>query len=226
MSNSGYRGISQKKYSQSDEDAVIQDYFKEKPHGTFLDLGCNDGVTFSNTRAMAERGWKGVLVDASPKAFNKVAALYKGFKGFYTYNVAISNHNGYAILHESGPLCSAQDVALVSTFHAHEMDRFKKSVTYEPITVKCFTWKTFLNRLSIKQFDLISIDVEGEEMNILPDINLDHTSMVVIEWNSKPELKVEYEKYLSEFKVIYTSAENLIYARLKFEEIIKQIRHK
>jgi FkbM family methyltransferase len=201
------------KYSQNDEDFIIREYFGSKVHGTFLSIGENDGVTFSNVRVMAEKGWKGVMVEPSPKAYEKLVALYKGFKGFYTYNVALSNHNGNAILHESGPLCSAQDVALVSTFHAHEMDRFKKSVTYEPITVKCFTWKTFLNRLSIKQFDLISIDVEGEEMNILPDMNLDQTSVVVIEWNSKPELKVEYEKYLAGFRLIYTSAENLIYAR-------------
>ena len=201
------------KFAQNEEDFIISEYFASKPHGTFMDIGANDGVTFSNTRLMALKGWKGCLVEPSPKAYEKLVALYKGFKGFYTYNVALSNHNGNAILHESGPLCSAQDVALVSTFHAHEMDRFKKSVTYEPITVKCFTWKTFLNRLSIKQFDLISIDVEGEELSILPDINLDQTSMIVIEWNSKPELKVEYEKYLAGFRLVYTSAENLIYAR-------------
>lgn len=201
------------KYSQNAEDQIIRDYFAGKPHGTFLSIGENDGMTFSNVRAMAELGFRGVMIEPSPKAYNKLVALYKGFKGFYTYNVAISNHNGYAILHESGPLCSAQDVALVSTFHAHEMDRFKKTVSYEPITVKCFTWKTFLNRLSIKQFDLISLDVEGEELNILPDMNLSQTSMLVIEWNSKPELKVEYEKYLMGFRLIYTSAENLIYAR-------------
>lgn len=204
------------KYSQNCEDFIISEYFGSKPHGTFLDLGCNDGITYSNTRLMAERGWKGVLVDASPKAYAKLVALYKGFKGFYTYNVALSNHNGNAILHESGPLCSAQDVALVSTFHAHEMDRFKKTVSYEPITVKCFTWKTFLNRLSIKQFDLISIDVESEEMNILPDMDLTHTSLLCIEHNSSKELKKQYLECTSRYgmnRIIYESAENIIIAR-------------
>lgn len=201
------------KFSQSDEDFIISEYFASKPHGTFIDIGSNDGITFSNTRLMALKGWRGVLVEPSPKAYEKLVELYKGFKGFYTYNVALSNHNGQAILHESGPLCSAKDIGLVSTFHQHEIDRFKSSVSYEAVTVKCFKWKTFLNRLSIKQFDLISIDVEGEELSILPDMDLTQTSMVVIEWNSKPELKAEYEKYLAGFRLIYTSAENLIYAR-------------
>lgn len=204
------------KFSQSEEDFIISEYFASKPHGTFIDIGANDGVTFSNTRLMAQKGFKGVLVEPSPKAYEKLVALYKGFKGFYTYNVALSNHNGNAILHESGPLCSAQDVALVSTFHAHEMDRFKKTVSYEPITVKCFTWKTFLNRLSIKQFDLISIDVESEEMNILPDMDLTHTSLLCIEHNGNSGLKKKYLECTSRYgmnRIIYESAENIIICR-------------
>lgn len=202
----------ERRYSQNNEDAIIRQYFGDKK-GTFIEIGANDGITLSNTRALAELGWRGVLVEPSPKAYERLVKNYEGMKGFYTYPFALSNHNGNAILHESGPLITSQDVALVSTFHAHEMDRFKMSVNYGPITVKCFTWKTFLNRLSIKQFDFISLDIEGEEMNVLPDMDLTTTSMVCIEFNSKPELKVEYEKYLDGFKVIYTSAENLIYAR-------------
>lgn len=201
------------KYSQNAEDFIVTEYFASKSNGTFLDIGANDGKTLSNTRAMAERGWKGVLIEPSPKAYQRLESLYKGFKGIYTYEAAISSHNGNAILHESGELLKSNDIGLVSTFHQNEIDRFKSVLKYEPVTVKCYKWKTFLNRLTIKQFDLISIDVEGDELNILPDMDLTQTSMVVIEWNSKPELKVEYEKYLAGFRLIYTSAENLIYAR-------------
>jgi hypothetical protein len=59
---------------------------------------------------------------------------------------------------------------------------------------------------------MISLDIEGDEMNVLPDIDLSKTRLICIEWNSKPELKNAYEKYLEGFKVIYASAENLIYA--------------
>jgi hypothetical protein len=117
------------------------------------------------------------------------------------------------MLQESGPLCSAADVGLVSTFHSHEMDRFKTTIKYEPVEVKVFKWKTFLNRLTIKEFDFISMDCEGSELDILPDMDLSKTRMICLEWNSKPELKIEYEKYLTGFNLIYTSGENLIYAR-------------
>ena len=199
-------------YSQSSEEEHILKYFEGKT-GTFLDVGCNDCITFSNTRALAERGWKGVLVDASPKAIERCKELYKGHKGFYVYPFAISDHNGKAMLQESGPLCSAKDIGMVSTFHASEQDRFRKTVEYNAIEVKTFRWKTFLNRLTIKEFDMISLDVEGHEMRILPQLDLSGVKLFVIEWNSIPERKTEFEKYLDGFRVIYTSGENLIYAR-------------
>lgn len=199
-------------YSQNQEEKIILDYFGSQT-GAFIDIGANDGITFSNTRALAERGWRGVLVEPSPQAFEKLKSLYNGHKGFYTYPYAISDHNGKAMLQESGPLCSAADVGLVSTFHAHEKARFDKSVRYSPIEVKTFRWKTFLNRLSIKEFDFVSMDCEGDELNILPHMDLTATKMICIEWNEKQDLKTEYEKYLDGFNLIYTSAENLIYAR-------------
>lgn len=199
-------------YSQNKEEEVILKYFEGKT-GTFLSVGENDGITFSNVRALAERNWRGIMVEPSPKAFDKLKALYEGHKGFYIYPFAIGSHNGKAMLQESGPLCSANDIGLVSTFHNSEMDRFKRTVSYTPIEVKIYKWKTFLNRLTIKEFDFISIDVEGNELDILPDMDLSKASCVCLEWNSKQELKTEYEKYLEGFKLIYTSGENLIYAR-------------
>ena len=57
------------------------------------------------------------------------------------------------------------------------------------------------------------MDCEGDELNILPHMDLSKVRLICIEWNSKPELKTEYEKYLEGFKLIYKSGENLIYAR-------------
>lgn len=200
------------KYSQNLEEQHILNYFGDYV-GTFLDLGCNDCLTFSNTRALALRKWRGVFVDASPKAMERCKTLYNGYKGYYFYEVAISTHNGKAIFNESGALCGAADVGLVSTFHQSEMDRFKRTVAYNPVEVKTFKWKTFLNRLKVREFDMISMDIENDELNVLPHMDLSKTKLLCIEWNSKPELKAEYEKYLQGFKVIYTSGENLIYAR-------------
>lgn len=201
-----------KNYSQNSEQEVILNYFGDFK-GTFLDIGANDGETFSNTRALALLGWKGVLVDPSPRAFERLKKLYHGHKGIYTYQFAISDHNGKAMLQESGPQASASDVGLVSTFHAHEKARFERVVKYDPVEVKTLRWKTFLNRLRIKEFDFISMDIEGSELSVLPEMDLGKVKMICIEHNGQKELKEQYEKYLDGFKLIYTSGENLIYAR-------------
>lgn len=202
------------KYSQSSEQEIILNYFGDRKI-TFLDIGANDGVTLSNTRALAERGNCGILIEPSPKAFRKLKELYeKEKKGcFYLYECALGVKNGKIILHESGPLLNPQDVGLVSTLKEEETNRFKKTVSYEAVEVKVFRWKTFLNRIYIKEFDLISIDVEGMEIEIMEQMDFSKTQVICVETNGNQQKKVILEKMLPDFKIIYTSPENLIFAR-------------
>lgn len=199
-------------FSQNAEEQHILNYFGDYV-GTFLSLGENDGETFSNVRALALRNWRGVMVEPSPKAFEKLKLLYEGRQGFYIYPFAIASHNGKAVLNESGPLINSRDVALVSTFHGSEMERFKRTVVYTPVEVKTFRWKTFLNRVPIKKYDFITIDCEGQDLDILSQMDLKDTRCVCLEWNGKEDLKKEFERHLSGFNLIYTSGENLLYGR-------------
>jgi FkbM family methyltransferase len=201
-------------HSQNNEEAVILDYFKGKI-GRFIDIGANDGITFSNTRALAELGWCGVFLEPSPKAFHKLKQLYSDSKKgcFYMYQAAISTKNGKIDLFESGTLLGNGDVGLVSTLHEQETERFKKKVPYEKIVVDCFRWKTFLNRLYIKEFDFISIDIEGSEIEVLKQMDLSKTQLICVETNGDLQKKTVLDEMLKDFKVIYTSPENLIYAR-------------
>lgn len=204
-------------YSQNGEQAVILEYFRHNQGiqnpPTFLDLGANDGITLSNTWALACNKWNGVLVDASPKAFERLKTNYRGVKGISVYHLALATYDGKITLQESGELISDKDVALVSSVNQSEVDRFKGAVRYEPVIVPCFTWKTFLEASPIKEFTMISMDIEGSELDVLPHMDLSETMLVCIEWNGKQELRHEYNRHLQGFKIIYTSAENMIYAR-------------
>jgi len=203
-------------YSQSNEQQHILKYFGDFK-GSFLDLGANDGQTLSNTRALAELGWCGVLVEPSPKVFPKLKKLYEAEKKgcYYVYNCAIANSNGTHILHDSGELLKTGDRALVSTLVEAEKRRFEKVLTYEPVEVKTYRWKTFLNRLTIKTFEFISIDIEGLDLDVLKqmDLNALGTQLLCIEWNGNKEMKADLDIMMQGFKIIYTSGENLIYAK-------------
>lgn len=205
-----------KRYSQSNEQDYILEYFENKKRPTFIDIGANDGITLSNTRALVELGSEGVFVEPSPKAFERLKENYKGMKGLYFYNVALGDHNGQAILQESSNLLNSADIGLVSTFESSEMQRFKSICTYEPVTVKMFKWKTFYNRLRIKEFTFISLDIEGFELKVLPDMDLTNTEMLCIEHNGSKEKKEQYLYYTSKYgmdKIIYESGENIIIVR-------------
>lgn len=206
------------RHSQNLEEDYILEYFKDQNEGTFLDLGANDGLTFSNTRALAMKGFCGCLVEPSPTAFRKLKQLYGGAKKgcFYLYEVALGNHNGPSTLHDSGTLLRTGDTSLVSTLIEEEKKRFQAVLTYEPVVVKTFRWKTFLNRSSLKKFDFVSIDCEGMDLDVLIQMDLTDVKCLCIEHNGHQTLKQAYTEYCAKFgltRLLYTSAENLIFAR-------------
>lgn len=196
-------------YSQNNEEEIILNYFGDFV-GTFADIGANDGVTLSNTRALVERGWAGICLEPSPKAFERLTKNLEGFNKVLEYPFAIGNHSGTMTLNESGSLITPSDVGLVSTTVASEMDRFRTVTTYTPVEVKCFRWKTFLNRIKYKTFDFITIDAEGLDLDILRQIDLSNTRMVCVEWNGKQ--KQEFTDACP-FPLIAENGENLIFAR-------------
>lgn len=53
-------------YSQSFEQAAILDAFTGAPAGRFMDIGAWDPIHFSNTRALIEAGWSGLIIEPSP----------------------------------------------------------------------------------------------------------------------------------------------------------------
>lgn len=203
-----------KNYSQNAEQAAILNYFGEFK-GSFLSIGENDGQTLSNVRALAESGWCGVMVEPAPIAFAKLKQLYGDTKKgcFYLYDCAIGLHNGKTTLHDSGSLLKTGDTSLVSTIVEEETKRFSSVLSYTPVEVNVFKWKTFLNRLKIKKFDFMSIDCEGVDADILDQMDVTEVRCLCIEWNGHENLKERFSKKMDGFKIIYTSAENLIFAR-------------
>lgn len=199
------------KYSQNNEEEIILSYFKDKT-GTFISIGENDGITFSNVRALAERGWKGVMVEPSPIAFQKLKDNYRNMEGFYFYNFALGMTNDEIDFWDMGDHLGKGDHGLLSTASEEEKQRWPGQ-KYEKIKVQCFRWKTFLNRLSIKTFDVISIDIEGLEIPVLKQIDLRDTSLVCVEFNGDKEKKAELDRLMIGFTVMYVSPENLIYVR-------------
>lgn len=75
--------------SQHDEEKHILEFFKGRT-GSFLDIGAWDGIAASNTRALANLGWSGLLVEPCPTAFNDLLKNCKDFPNLICMNAAVS----------------------------------------------------------------------------------------------------------------------------------------
>jgi FkbM family methyltransferase len=198
------------RYSQNNEQDIILQYFGSRK-GFFLDIGANDGQTLSNTYALQLQEWKGVLIEPSEEAFNRIKVRY----GVQKFNVAIGTEDGHCTFHEMGNHLNAGDVSLLSTIKKTELKRWP-GVEFKERMTEVWTYKTLLKHSPLKFFDFISIDAEGVDYEILEQIDLKYTDMVCIEHNSNPDLFQLIKEYCNNaglYKCLLNNLENVIWAR-------------
>ena len=206
------------RYSQNLEQDIILGYFGDFK-GNLLSIGENDGLHLSNCLALIENGWSAILVEPSKDAFYKMWQRH-GFNNnpkVWCFNVAISDFNGEADFYESGEHLGLGDTALLSTLNKSELKRWEGSNNTFKET-KCIVWnyaelqKKAANTGMSTKYDFISIDCEGEELKILPQIDLSFTKLVCIEFNGKDEQKYHDIMFPQGFKLVSKNMENLIYS--------------
>ncbi len=198
------------RYSQNNEQDIILQYFGNRK-GFFLDIGANDGITLSNTYALQLQEWKGVLIEPSEEAFNRI----KASNGVQKFNVAIGTEDGHCTFHEMGNHLNAGDVSLLSTIKKTELKRWP-GVEFKERMTEVWTYKTLLKHSPLKFFDFISIDAEGVDYEILEQIDLKYTDMVCIEHNSNPDLFQLIKDYCNKAgltKKLLNNLENVIWAK-------------
>ncbi len=158
-------------HTQHGEGKIIAEYFGSFV-GTFLDVGANDGRTFSNTYDLWNRGWTGTLIEPSPTAFAKLAAIHAN-SGCNLVNAAITKTEGWISFWDSGPHLNRGDSALLSTTVESETHKWRKAGTaFTKTTVRGITFDTFLFESPVKRFDFISIDCEGADWDVLVQMDL------------------------------------------------------
>jgi FkbM family methyltransferase len=154
-------------HSQWGEDRWLAENHHLPAHGVFVDIGAGDGVRGSNTLYLENLGWRGLCVDADPR-----------------------NHQ--RLRHR----CCAVDTCAVSAtpglwpfgMYAHKPSWSglqRHGTDYQEIIVACRTLEDLLDQWCIDQIDLLSIDVEGTELDVWD--SFDHTrhrpAVVIIEFD-------------------------------------------
>lgn len=180
--------------SQFEQDKYINlNYFKNKENGVFLDIGANDGVTFSNTYFFEkELNWTGICIEPIDDIFKELE------KNRTSININGCAWNDDSIktfrkLNGNAEMLSG----IIDSYNEKHKERIDLecnifNCTYEDIKVKCYNINSLLKKHKMYHIDFLSIDTEGSELEILKciDFSMFNIEVILVENNySDIELK-------------------------------------
>jgi len=141
---------------------LVHLYFNRKPTGYFIEVGANEPKRFSQTWALEQAGWSGMLVEPTPALCD---ALREQRPTSIIVQAACSSPDavGKAQFHIS-------DNSLHSTLSDHGVD-FNPNVI-QTIEVDVTTLDQLLDEHQPAQLDFVSIDVEGDQLAVLRGFDL------------------------------------------------------
>lgn len=191
------------KYSQNDEQHYILNYFQDRK-GKFLDIGAFDGRTLSNTYALLESGWEGVLIEASPLMFSAMQKYLKRMNAHLCLAcITVEPVTGMITFYDN-------DQATATTSASH-VDKWQAQTPFSPITVMPVHYNAILSHYGT-DFNMVSIDVEGQSAELflqmfplLPTVDL-----WVVEHDDR---RAEIQSLAEGFSVLYENGENLVLGR-------------
>lgn len=193
-------------YSQNNEESFITEYFKDKT-GKFIDIGAYHVFKFSNTRALYERGWSGVLVEPAPANYKAIADHYKDDPRIEVLNVAIGETSGEIDFYETGDAVSTSDEAHMNKWAA-------AGVAFNKIKVPQINVIDFMNN-NCNDVDFLSVDTEATNLALFratPGWVFDQIKMICIEHDLfYEEIKERLAPY--GFSTLHLNAENILLAK-------------
>ena len=161
-----------KSYSGGAQDLIINYFFKDKKKGIYIDVGCYHPYNGSNTKLLYDKGWSGINIDLD---FHTIDFFNFVRKRDENINIAISDTEGEKDLYFFHSRSAINSLSEIRKKEAKEIRKIKTKTLNS-----VFENSKFKN----EKINLISIDVEGHEIEVLKGINLEKYApeMVVIEF--------------------------------------------
>jgi FkbM family methyltransferase len=143
------------------ERAMVRDFFAGARHGFFVEVGANEPKARSQTWHLEQAGWTGILIEPQPELAQKLREARQA-QVFAAACSSPQNAGNVLPLHVAGPLSSL------------DLDRMAPGAQAETvINVPVKTLDQILQEGSAPVgFDLLSLDVEGHELEVLRGFDL------------------------------------------------------
>lgn len=167
-------------YSQYGQDRTVFEVLGGPAAGVFLDIGANDGVTFSNSLLFEQHGWEGICVEPHPQSF---AALANN-RNCHLVNACVADQDGTVnFLVVEGPANMLSGIfEFMDERHLRRIDEEigKVGGSKRLIEIEAISPQTLLKRFHIDRLDYLSIDTEGCELKILKTFDFEKVPARII----------------------------------------------
>lgn len=153
-------------YSQEGEDVVLRRFLDLSKPGFYVDVGAHHPVRYSNTKYYYDRGWSGINIDADP-------TLIDEFKTHRTRDINLISGVGDQMKQMTFYMFNHP---AINTFDAKLAAQRAKLPEYEIVNklkIKIRSLAELLENHLPKGKDIhfMSIDVEGQDLNVLRSNN-------------------------------------------------------
>ena len=155
--------FSKKNYSLFGEDKFIERYFRNKPKGFYIDVGCYHPLDGNNTQLLYKKGWNGINLDInyySIKLFN------------FLRKRDINIHSGISNKKNRLTMYYRKEINMLNTLD-EKIAKMNFRNGYKKKNIQVNTLNYFISKYfkKIDMIDFINIDVEGVELNVLKSLN-------------------------------------------------------
>ena len=205
------------------EDLIIQNYFKNKPKGFYVDVGCYHPLQGNNTHLLYKKGWSGINFDINHYSIKLFNFLRKR---------DLNIHSGISRKKSKLTMYYRKEINMLNTLDEkiakiHFRNGYKRK-NIQVNTLNFFISKKFKK---LNKIDFINIDVEGYELDALKSLNFSiyKPQLICIEIHNIKKMYDTNYKYLKSnnvynylidknYKVIWKNKYSFIFERKNNEK--------
>jgi FkbM family methyltransferase len=160
--------------------------------GFFVDVGAFDGEQWSNTLTLSHAGWKGLAIEPNPEYYAKLKKLCEEeFPKVKPHWEAVANEQTSASLFTGGSLSTIKPKR-VEVYNDIDWSQSSGLSLNKYVRVPVTKLDIILGGYLVQpKFEVLSIDVEGAEIDVLKGFSIDfyQPQLVIVETHEQNEDK-------------------------------------
>ena len=197
-------------YAQNQEDVMLNRALREVKQGFYIDVGAQDPVIDSVTKAFYDRGWHGINIEPNEEYFHKLQNERPHDLNLAT---AVGREPGLVYFYE------VAHTGLSTTNAEYAQRHSEAGYQVERREVSCTTLDRICADYSVATVHFLKIDVEGSERGVLEGFSFETVRpwLVVVEAtepNADSEVFTDWEGLLRDrrYRFVYFDGLNRFYA--------------